>query len=143
MTSPSSCGRAVKALDLKSNGVSPRRFESGRLRNFFIINSLQRICSTRCCRFMKRLSGAISLFHNFIYYAEPISVSSNATFPWSNMLFICFQAWPEISDFSWNFKLFLKNQTWPENFSGFAWNFRLCLKIFQAWSEKNMISLKS
>ena len=30
----SSRGRVVKALDLKSNGVSPRRFESCRLRTF-------------------------------------------------------------------------------------------------------------
>ena len=27
-------GRVVKALDLKSNGVSPRRFESCRMRTF-------------------------------------------------------------------------------------------------------------
>ena len=32
----SSRGRVVKALDSKSNGVSPRRFESCRLRNVFI-----------------------------------------------------------------------------------------------------------
>ena len=30
-----SCGRAVKAMDLKSIGVSPRRFESCRLRFYF------------------------------------------------------------------------------------------------------------
>ena len=34
---PSSRGRVVKALDLKSNGVSPRRFESCRLRNNFFL----------------------------------------------------------------------------------------------------------
>ena len=33
---PTSCfGRVVKALDLKSNGVSPRRFKSCRQRSFF------------------------------------------------------------------------------------------------------------
>lgn len=33
----SSCdGRVVKALDLKSNGVSPRRFESCSQRSFFL-----------------------------------------------------------------------------------------------------------
>ena len=34
--SSSSRGRVVKALDSKSNGVSPRRFESCRLRNIFL-----------------------------------------------------------------------------------------------------------
>ena len=33
----SSRGRVVKALDLKSNGVSPRRFESCRLRKGFCL----------------------------------------------------------------------------------------------------------
>lgn len=33
----SSRGRVVKALDLKSNGVSPRRFESCRLRKYFTL----------------------------------------------------------------------------------------------------------
>ena len=37
-------GRVVKALDLKSNGVSPRRFESCRLRSFFL--SLEVICQS-------------------------------------------------------------------------------------------------
>ena len=34
--STSCCGRVVKALDLKSNGVSPRRFKSCRQRTFFL-----------------------------------------------------------------------------------------------------------
>ena len=33
----SSRGRVVKALDLKSNGIFPRRFESCRLRNILFI----------------------------------------------------------------------------------------------------------
>ena len=40
----SSRGRVVKALDLKSNGVSPRRFESCRLR---IILNRQLIANKR------------------------------------------------------------------------------------------------
>ena len=31
----SSCGRVVKALDLKSNGLCPRRFEPCQLRRYF------------------------------------------------------------------------------------------------------------
>ena len=34
-------GRVVKALDLKSNGVSPRRFESCRLRNKLLVKTAQ------------------------------------------------------------------------------------------------------
>ena len=35
---PGSCGRVVKALDLKSNGFYPRRFEPCQLRNLFFIS---------------------------------------------------------------------------------------------------------
>ena len=37
-TANGSRGRVVKALDLKSNGVTPRRFESCRLRR--VLNSI-------------------------------------------------------------------------------------------------------
>ena len=39
--SVSCCGRVVKALDLKSNGVSPRRFKSCRQRSFFLFHNQQ------------------------------------------------------------------------------------------------------
>ena len=39
----SSRGRVVKAMDSKSIGVSPRRFESCRLRNLFFGSALRRI----------------------------------------------------------------------------------------------------
>ena len=50
--SSSSRGRVVKALDSKSNGVSPRRFESCRLRNLFgfLVPSLKVISEQFGCR---------------------------------------------------------------------------------------------
>ena len=46
----SSRGRVVKALDLKSNGLCPRRFEPCRLRNgiFFSLLDCLFLCITKC-----------------------------------------------------------------------------------------------
>ena len=44
----SSCGRVVKALDLKSNGLCPRRFEPCQLRDFFSSTIRTRMSKCLC-----------------------------------------------------------------------------------------------
>ena len=77
---PTCCdGRVVKALDLKSNGVSPHRFEpcSQRIFNlFFLLSGVIRIKLTCCPRISPLKKSWIAIFYFwFQFYLQLVSVS--------------------------------------------------------------------